>query len=148
MIKPIKFGGNLMIFINDGSNYLPIAYSTSATLSTSRDIREQTTKDSVDWVDNVAGMLSWTMSTDGLLNYSSVTGTTDIKALYDYYIDGAAVDVYFAFKSGTTPNWTADTSKKYYTGKALINQFDINAGNKEDATYSISMTGTGKLELV
>jgi TP901-1 family phage major tail protein len=144
----MEFGGNLMIFILSGATYQPVALSTSATLSTSKEIREVTTKDSVDWVENVSGMLSWTMATDGLVSYNVSGSTNGVEKLWEYYISEDPVSVYFAIKSGTTPSWSPDTSKKYYKGNAIVNQFDISASNKENATYSISLTGTGALEIV
>ena len=73
--------------------YQPIAYSTSASISMSTDLRDITTKDSQGWQENAKGLGSFEMSTDALWDVNNAVGvesaTTDL-------IQGDSVDVKFS----------------------------------------------------
>ena len=44
------------------------------------------------------------------------------------------------------PYWTSQNT--FYQGKALITSLVANANNGENATYSITLTGVGKMQKV
>jgi len=140
----IVYGGNLMIFIASQ----PIAFSTSASLSISAEVREASSKDSANWKDKSAGRFEWSCSTDGLYNMSTSGTTQSINDLYAYFTGGTAVTVSFASKTGTTPSWTVDSSVKYFTGSAVITSFEFTGADGETSTYSISLEGSGELTLI
>lgn len=140
------YGGDLMLFMATGATVMPLAFSTSAKLSISMDTREISSKDSTgDFKNYAAGKFGWSVSTDGLVNYTSTGNTNSVNELYTMMINKQLVSIAFASKTGTSPSWTVDTSKTRYTGQALITSIDLNAGDNDNATYSINLQGTGAL---
>jgi len=110
-----------------------IAHSTSCSLSVNMDLRDSTTKSSEGWAANLGGLKSWEMSGDGFVDISA-TDDADVEELFTTLIAGDAVNVSFGLDG------------MLYTGTALITSISIDAGVEENATYSISLTGTGELE--
>lgn len=139
----IVYGGNLMIFINSS----PVAFSTSASLSVSTEVREASSKDSANWKDKGAGRMEWSCSTEGLYNMSTSGTTHSINDLYNFFTGGTAVTITFGSKTGTTPSWTLDSNVKYFTGLAVITGFEFVGADGETSTYSISLEGSGELTL-
>lgn len=73
--------------------YQPIAYSTSASISMSTDLRDITTKDSEGWQENVAGVRSFEMSTDALWDVNNAVG---VESAVNDLVSGDSVDVKFS----------------------------------------------------
>ena len=120
-----------------------VAHATSCSLSLSADLPDSTTKQSGGWADHIAGLKSWTLSTDGL-------ATVDPAATASYYTTGelmsaiankTQVTVKFTTVSGTT----AVTGDLYWSGTAYIESMDITADMESPVTYSVSFTGVGAL---
>ncbi len=110
-----------------------VTHCTSASLSVNIDLRDATTKDSGGWSDSLGGLKSWEISGDAFVEISgSGAGQSDMFATL---IGGAAAAVVF--------NVGADV----YTGNAFITSLSIDGGVEENATYSISATGSDALEL-
>ena len=90
-----KAGAVEIIVLQPGQSlvYQPIAYSTSASISMSTDLRDITTKDSQGWQENAKGLGSFEMSTDALWDVNNAVGvesaTTDL-------IQGDSVDIKFS----------------------------------------------------
>ena len=110
-----------------------IAHSTSCSLSVNMDLRDSTTKSSDGWQENLGGLKSWEMSGDAFVDIAAPTGA-DVEELFTTLVAGTAVNVSFGLTG------------MLYTGTALITSISIDAGVEENATYSISLTGTGELE--
>lgn len=140
----IQYGGDIMLFIEDA----PLAFSTSAKLDISLKTRDIGSKDSGNWDEKAAAKMSWTASTDALMTDSGLVGTTNtIDELYTAMIARTAVDVVFATATGTSPSWTpsAVAGKKKFTGTGFITSLSLNAADGDNATYSVSIEGTGAL---
>ena len=138
------YGGNLMLFIGSGSTKQPLAFSQSAKLSVSMKTREISSKDSGDWTDKANGRFDWNASTDGLLAFGVTGSTSSMETVYNLFLAGSPINVVFASKTGTNPAWTVDATKKNFSGSGIITSIDMNAG-EDNATYSISIEGTGAL---
>ncbi len=126
-----------------------IGFATSASLSVSMDLRDSTTKSSLGWQENLGGLKSWEISGDAFVDLSGDTvgnsndpwlsnSTTDktvklTPSLYDTWAAGVAVKVAFG-----------NSTKSYY-GQGIITSLSIDAGVEENATYSITIQGTGAL---
>jgi predicted secreted protein len=146
----IEYGGDLMVFVSSGATKLPLAFSSSAKLSINTKTRDTGSKDSGNWDEFLAGKSGWNASTDGLMAfYSGVTnsGSSTIDVLYAYQIARTPVNFVFAHKTGSTPGWTVDATKKSFSGMVLITGLDLNAADGDNATYSCSLQGTGALTL-
>tara|TARA_R110002074_G_scaffold189692_2_gene355582 strand:+ start:6150 stop:6608 length:459 start_codon:yes stop_codon:yes gene_type:complete len=126
-----------------------IAFATSASLSVNMDLRDSTTKSSLGWSESLGGLKSWEISGDAFVDLSGATvGTSNdpwdqdsaitstlklLPSLWDTWLAGTAVTVAFG----------NDTQEWY--GSGIITSLSIDAGVEENATYSVSITGTGAL---
>lgn len=145
----IVYGGEMMILITSGSTKYPVAFSTSAKLDLTLDIREISSKDSGIWKEKAAGKWDWKCDTEGLMSFglSGTSVTLDVEDLYALMIARNAVTVTFGIVSGSTPSWVLDTSEKYFSGEAIITSFSMNAPDNDNATYSISLEGASALTI-
>ena len=109
-----------------------IGYATSASLSVNMDLRDSTTKYSAGYQENLGGLRSWELSGDAFVEIGAIAGA-DIEELWTTWEARLPVAVKFG------------ASGMEYTGDALITSISIDAGVEENATYSISLTGTGAL---
>ena len=146
----LQYGGDLMLFAlptTSGATLQALAFSTSAKLSISMATREISSKDSGDFIEKMPAKFSWNISTDALMNYVSTGTTQSTDEFTGYMLSKKLLNVAFASKTGTSPSWTVDASKKKFTGTAWITSIDLNAGDGATATYSIQLEGTGPLVL-
>tara|TARA_R110002020_G_scaffold72828_4_gene187139 strand:- start:872 stop:1282 length:411 start_codon:yes stop_codon:yes gene_type:complete len=126
---------DIVVKINTTAGSTPadvLLHCTSASLSISTDLRDSTTKASSGFQENLAGLKSWEVSGDGFVDFA---GTNDTQDLITEMLSATpAVEVSFGI-AGTS----------VYTGEAFITSISVDAGVEENATYSISLQGTGAL---
>lgn len=157
-------GDDLMIFDASGRS---IAFATSHTLTLTADSQEISCKDSGVWKDNFITKMSWEVSSENLYSEDGY------KDLFDKMVEGKAIQIYFGKADATkyakksSDSWSDDnalTDKSYginspeeawtvkgqyaYVGKAVISSLTLNAASGDNATYSATFTGTGKLQVV
>lgn len=121
-----------VLSVTTGGSLQAMAHCTSASLSMNLDLRDSTTKSSLGYQENLGGLRSWELSGDAFVEIGSITGA-DIEELWDIWEARTEVAVKFG------------ASGMEYTGNALITSISIDAGVEENATYSISLTGSGAL---
>lgn len=124
-----------------------LAYATSHVLTISADTADTSTKDHGVWGSSEVNKLSWELQS------SNLYVVEDYDSLYDKMIARQPVKVYFGLKKendptktvadGDYPNWTVASGA--YAGDALITSITANANTGENATYSITYKGVGKL---
>jgi len=136
----------MVLFVGSGSTKLPVAFSNTTKLSISTSAINATTKDSGIFNEKFPGHLDWNMSTDGLMSYTVSGSTNSIDDIYVLMLTRTPVSIYFASKTGSSPSWTVDATKKVFSGSAIITSLDMNA-DIDNATYSIKLEGTGALTL-
>ena len=113
-----------------------LLHATSASLSVSRDLRDSTTKSSLGFSESLAGLKSWELSGDGFVDFTTTSGTKNAKQLLDQMLlNDPIVEVSFGLVGASVE----------YTGTAFITSMSIDAGVEENATYSVSLTGTGSI---
>ena len=118
-----------------------IAHATSCSLSVSADLPDATTKQSEGWAEEIAGLRSWSLTTDGLATVEP-TGTNYVVGdLFSALNGRTKVTVKFTTVNGSTPI----TGDLYWTGDAFLESLDITADMESPVTYSASFTGTGEL---
>ena len=110
----------------------PIAHSTSASISFSADLRDTTTKDSDGWQTNLTGLKSFELSTDALVDLNA---DLDFQEFWNDYKDLTEVTVRFAERA-------TGSGDRYWQGNAYVTSLSMDAGVEENATYSVSFTGT------
>jgi TP901-1 family phage major tail protein len=121
----------LSVTVDDGLK--AIAHCTSASISMNMDLRDSTTKSSGGWQDNLGGLRSYELSGDAFVDLVEDTEKSDILELWTVWNQRAAVIVSFGIAG------------MLYEGTALITSLSIDAGVEENATFSISLTGSGAL---
>ncbi len=118
-----------------GSVVDELLFATSASLSVSRDLRDSTNKSSAGWSESLAGLKSWELSGDGFVEFANAdSNTKNVKDLFTQMIADKP-EVTVKFSDGNT----------YYVGNAFMTSLSMDAGVEENATYSVSLTGTGVL---
>lgn len=120
-----------VLSVTTGGSLQAVAHSTSASISMNMDLRDSTTKSSAGYQENLGGLRSWEVSGDAFVEIGA--GDGNIEALWDTWEARTAVVVNFG------------ATDMIYSGSALITAISIDAGVEENATYSISLTGTGAL---
>ena len=121
----------LSVTVDDGLK--AIAHCTSASISINMDLRDSTTKSSEGWQDNLGGLRSYELSGDAFVDIIEDTEKSDILELWTVWNQRTAVIVSFGI------------ANMLYEGTALITSLSIDAGVEENATFSISLTGSGAL---
>jgi TP901-1 family phage major tail protein len=133
--------------LNGANNYEAVAYSTSGSLELSRETIDATTKDNDGAKTIILGGEGWSMSCDGIVNYSAINQdgsvNTNVKT---------TLDLFDAWKNKTelTLCWTtgADDGTDFdnmYTGKAFISSYSESAGVNDVATFSCSFESNGDI---
>lgn len=119
----------------DESDFTLAAAATSSTLDFSNSLEEVVSRDGsgASTKNIVSSAQDWSVSADGLLQD---TGDTAV-ALTDLARDGKYVIVKFA--TGTA------SGSVQYVGQALLESASMTGGVDEIATYSVSLSGHGKL---
>lgn len=118
-----------------------VAHATSCTLTVSADLPDATTKESGGWADHIAGLRSWSITTDGLATVEP-TGTNYVVGDIFSALNGrGTVTVKFTTVSGSTPI----VGDLIWSGSAFVESLDITADMESPVTYSASFTGTGTL---
>lgn len=144
----IEKGDDLMLFDAAGKS---MAFATSHVLTITGETTDVTSKDHGIWQGNEVSKLNWEITSENLY-------TMDLyDELFDKMLAREPITVYFGKKKendpekcvadGDYPNWTmlAGTGMYVRTGKVFITSLVANANTGENATCSVTLTGTGKI---
>lgn len=166
MAQQIIKGDDLMLF--NGTTGKSYAFATAHTLTITADTADTSSKDHGVWTGNEVAKISWEITSENLY-------TTDgFDSLFNDMINRKPIDVAFGLKQkgkadstvadGDYSNWTPDygavvsenanpeapsgdtTEQKMYMGSAYITSLTANANTGENATYSVTLTGTGSIK--
>ena len=145
MANRVIKGRDLMLFDNTGKSF---AFATSHTLSISAETADISSKDHGIWGGSEVTKFSWEISSENLYTEDNYDD------LFDLMLAGEPFKVRFGLKSqndnslnvadGDYTNWTSKNSG-YYEGDVVITSLNANANNGENATYSATFTGAGKI---
>lgn len=160
MAQKIIKGDDLMLFDSTGKS---IAYATSHVLTITANTADVSTKDHGVWQGSEVNKISWEISSENLYTDNSY------DALFTAMINRTPVKVYFGHKIQTDvektvvnddyPFWTGGWAKDAvatdvpataatntgYTGLVFISSLTANANTGENATFSLTLTGNGKI---
>lgn len=153
----ITKGGDMMLFIKKGSDYKSIAFATNHTLTVNLETKETSTKDSGGkWQTSEAGIMSWTANSENLMG-NEMNGY-GYDELFDLMVAREPIEVRFGLEGDSTdynagkldevPSGGWKPAAKYQAGKALITALTKNAPNGDNASFTVDLTGVGKLEKV
>ena len=134
-------GDDLMLF--DDANK-SIAFATSHTLTLTADAVEVNSKDHGDYGGKEVNKINWEITSENLYT------TTSFDALFTKMMNKQAIKVVWGVKAengqsvvdDSLPNYTPATGS--YEGNAFITSLSANSASGENATMSITLSGTGK----
>jgi len=134
-------GQNLRITI--GGKF--VAFATSCTVHTSLNLEESSTKDSTNnFTEQTPTGISWDMSCDALFSVDAdITGKNGADAL-DLVLAQQKVQVQFEQTQGEK-NRVPVAGGVVYSGYAWVNDCSVTAANRQNASYTIQLTGDGPL---
>lgn len=116
---------------------IPVAYSTSASISVSNatyEVMSITAAESETTTrDFAVGSTSTSMSVDGVVDWSVVTNTLDLNALFDA----------FMAKTEITAVWQSTEAGDVFGGKGFLTSFELSTGVNDFSTYSVSLELNG-----
>lgn len=164
MAQQIIKGDDLMLF--NGTSGKSYAFATAHTLTITADTADTSSKDHGVWTGNEVAKISWEITSENLYT------TEGFDSLFNDMINRKPIDVIFGLKqkgeadktvadgdySNWTPEYKADTTGKptapetdtttsnMYMGSAYITSLTANANTGENATYSVTLTGTGSIK--
>ena len=145
-------GRDLMFFVCDSQTgtYKSIAAATNCSIEISLDTKEVTTKDSASgaWQSVTPNKLSWSGSSDNLFEMSTAADGASFDVLFDYMTGKKTVFVKFGTGTGFAEETGWTLSKGMYEGTAVITSLNLTAGADDNATYTVSFTGSGALKKV
>lgn len=124
-------GTNLVIKVGG----VPIMKATTASLELSVDMPDATTKDSQGWAEFFAGVRSFTLSSDGLIDYAT-SASVETDELVAMLIARSTVAVTFS---------TSTAGDMVLSGNAYITSISQTADMESPSGYSVSFQGTGTL---
>lgn len=140
-------GDDLMLFDAKGES---LAFATSHTFTMTGETVDISSKDHGVYTASSVNKISWEITSENLYTIDAYDN------LFDNMVAREAIEVYFGQKAendhektvadGDYENWTKGTHLK--KGKAYITSLVANAGNGDNATYSLTLTGSGKIEKV
>ena len=122
-----------------------VAFATSCTVHVSLNLEESSSKDSTNnFTEQTPTGISWDMSCDALYSVDTdATGVNGINAL-DMVLAQQRVQVQFEQTQGEK-NRVAVSGGAVYSGYAWVNDISINAGNRQNTSYTIQLTGDAEL---
>ena len=141
-------GSKLMVFYNNA----PIGFATSHSLSMTMNTSQVSTKDNGDFPSTLAQNITWEITAENLYSelgeatymqiMSSMQPVTLVFAEASNYSNTTAQKGLPLDDNGQ--EWAVGT--KVAEGKALLTSFSINAPAGDNATMSVTFTGTGELQ--
>lgn len=147
MSRRIIRGSELQVFINDAAP----AWCTSHTMTKSAETTSTVTKDHGINTNNAVTALNWELTGEFLFS------DNDYDMFFDLFSEGEPVSIKFCHVAnystqgliragGDVQEWLP--SNKYMVGQAIISNLTANANAGENATFSVTFTGTGALNSV
>ena len=126
-------GTNLIVKVDDKK----IGHATSATFTVNADLPDATTKDSGGWAENIHGLRSFSVSGDGLVDYSDDGTTTQgAVSIRDLILDRTSVTLYWG---------TETVGDTIYTASAKVASIEETAEMESPVSYSFEFTGSGQI---
>tara|TARA_R110002020_G_scaffold195451_3_gene396453 strand:- start:1726 stop:2163 length:438 start_codon:yes stop_codon:yes gene_type:complete len=115
------------------TSWVAVGLSKSASLSISADTPDISTKDSSAWTEVMAGMKSFSIDFEALLDLGNDASANGFVPLYTYFTAQATIKVAFGKDGG------------YWYGDAIISSLEQSAEAEQPVSFSGSLTGTGAL---
>lgn len=128
---------NMLLYLDSGGGAVAVGCATDASLEVNAEEIEVSCMAASAWKETVPGMKSWSVSFNSI--YLKGTGVVlSADQLSQMLFDATLLTVKLS---------TEISGEKYYEGTVFVTKNSISVSAKDKATYSVSLTGTGALEL-
>tara|TARA_Y100001973_G_C5157492_1_gene311666 strand:- start:227 stop:655 length:429 start_codon:yes stop_codon:yes gene_type:complete len=121
---------------NASADEFKLLHSTSCSISINADTIDVSSKDSNGYRDLIGGQKSFSLSADGLMDFTSSGSTTDPDEIFTQLDNRTSVTFTFAL---------ATPAGYKYTGSGFITSLEVSGGVEDAPTYSCSIEGTGQI---
>lgn len=139
-------GQNLRILLGPDTSHLQcVAAAQTCTVHVSAVVGESSSKDSEgDWTTNEVTGLQWDVETTALINADADAAARDLSEL----VVGNTYRILFAHTASTsgTKNRSVINADPSYFGSAILTDLQINATDRQEATYTAKFIGDGDLQ--
>ena len=122
-------GTALVILVNGTA----VGHAQNHSITMNNALRNITTKASAGFEESLDGLVSWSLSGDGLFAFSDANNTVDLTV---FLLAGTEVTVRFT---------TSATTEEYWTGSAFVESIDMTSPTEDNVSYSFSLKGTSAL---
>lgn len=146
-MNKVEKGKNLMLFTEVDTKYVAIAAAKDCSYAVSAEMSETSSKDSGIWKDQQPTKLSWNAKSSNLLIFGAKNGYDVLMAKM---VAMETVKLRFSkitevdSKDGIpTEGWTE--AENVMEGEAYISSLELTAPDGDNASYSVSFEGSGKL---
>tara|TARA_R100000951_G_scaffold108373_1_gene104498 strand:+ start:2041 stop:2502 length:462 start_codon:yes stop_codon:yes gene_type:complete len=148
MATGLMNGTDLIIKVGtDDTNEVIIASATTCSLEISMDEIDQTNKSSGGWKQIIGGLRSWSISSEALYQNEEFTTPDARKTFQDFWdhIGDATLGRTSVYVELSAVGGSSGDNNVYYSGNAFVTSLSVNAGTEDQASYSISLSGSGEL---
>lgn len=141
------YGDRLMLYYGGK----PIALGKSCSIDISAETLDTSNKMSGNWKEFLTGQLSYTISSESLLTYSTAAADNNVDlSKYSTFNDfiklmAARTPVEFEIATSKDANEDFAVKSKFLSGTAIITQATVTANSGELTTCSIQLQGSGEL---
>ena len=104
---------------------------------------DQTNKDSGGWKSIIGGLRSWSASADALYQNEAEASKTAFVDFWDHL--GGTNQRSKVFVELAITGAAGSDGNKYYHGEAFVTSLSVNGGTEDQATFSVTLTGSGAL---
>lgn len=127
-------GTDLRVYVGGNA----VAYATEGSISLSREFTEQLHKDNAGsgWTERSAHTKSGTITCSAL--YADDAASSNLNELFTSWDGGTTVTVKFS---------TEVTGDDFWSGSFLVESLELNAPDKDDASYSVTFISTGAITM-
>lgn len=140
-------GGSVAIKFGTTGSEAPIACSTNYTVDINQEMKDvvcrTTDTESKGWKQVIAGDKSWSMTSDNLYVVNVEANEAGWSDVVDAIVNATEVSVIFEVTDDEAE--AGEVSKYTLAGKAYVESTSLTSAAKEDATFSVTLTGNGKL---
>ena len=126
----------LTVSPSSGGANAKLMHSTSVSISINVDTIDVSTKDSAGFRDLIGGQKSFSLSADGLMDFTSTGSSTDPDEIFTQLDNRTSVTFTFAL---------ATPAGYKYTGSGFITSLEVSGGVEDAPTYSCAIEGTGQI---
>ena len=136
-------GDKLMVFVNDGTETLPIAFGTTCGINITADTLDTSNKMSGNWKEYLVGQLGYTVNSGSLMSMKE--GQLSFKTLKKMMVNRVPLPFVMA-KTIRTAEGDFTKDEEYVKGMGIITSLEMSADNGSICTSSVTFQGTGELE--